>query len=880
MGKREARHSSRAGPIFAFVRLLSSRLRHRWFIPVLALLILVGSSAVVFAQAPSGAVGVYYVGVEDAIAEAINLATPHIVRVDQPELAQVLIINNFLPHEEETLRLFSSQAQRGDVGLVIFCGSQYPQTVGDLRVLLGVSTFGMSRSDRPRAIQLGSEADPLQRAVAWNSAPPIQARTVISNPNLLVPIITTSAQEPILQRIRGREETQVFIVGGWFNTASNAEWQNWPYFRYLVYRLIVEAANAPRVLAFANYPLSPVPHGRLRIGLVGGSIGLTLLVAWGLYRATRYLFLHPGAEDEVHLATTARVSPGDWARAGFHRPLAGFLALATPYLLLLVLLILYRFDTLPRTLVPWGQTLRFWEVTARWFDVVWLLFDFGTGVATVYYFARLRARYFREAFRFFRFYVWWQLLSGVVQVAGITTFATVILPGTALAHLSFYLIAHALIQFPGFFQVFRLFFRAMQRLDYESYLTFLATMGPIALQSTAIVLMRRWGAAHPAIGEALGSVLGLGLGLYLTETLVFIVGVLLYMRMGYSLRALLLPAFDRHVVRRVLSFGGQLTFGAVFIPLALLVQNALLPQLIPTYGEGLPDRTLARYFVAAFDLLALGLYHGLMPAMVEAQAHGYKTLLRYYVGQGLHYGMWISVFLLAGLSAIGGRVVLGIFGTPYAGAAQWLIPLLGWGALQWPAWLANQTLVATGHPAVTSWLTIVEQGLRLGLMVVLVPGQQMMGVVLALVVALVVRVIVAWIIVQRHIGRPRIYIWQTLVAPAGAATSVHYLLRAAVERWWTPTFSFSIILMLAGLLLGLVFYGFLTALFGGWDDGGLAELRRATRISGIGLPLAWLLAMGIRLGAYSPLHGLFPMAVRPLAEEEARALTLGVTHST
>ena len=708
-------------------------------------------------------------GREDAVAEAINLATPYIVRVDQPELAQVLVINNFLPREEETLRLFGSQVQQGDVGLVVFCGSQYTQTVGDLSVLLGVSAFGMSRTDRPRAVQVGSEADPLQRAVAWNSAPQIRARTVISNPNLLLPIIATSSQEPVLQRIRGREEAQVFIVGGWFNTASNAEWQNWPYFRYLVYRLIVEAANAPRVLSFANYPLSPVPQGRLRLGITGGGIGLVLLVAWGLYGAKRYVFLHPGTVDEVRAVSTSRLSQSDWERAGFHRPLAGFFTLATPYLLLFVLLIIYRFDMLPRTLVPWGQTLRFWEITARWFDVVWLLFDFGTGVATVYYFARLRTRYLREAFRFFRFYVWWQLLSGVVQMVVITVFAAVILPGTTLAHLSFYFIAHALIQFPGFFQVFRLFFRAMQRLDYEQYLTFIATMGPIVLQSAAILLLRQWGTDHPVIGEVLGSVLGLGLGLYLTEALVFIVGWLLYKRLGYSLRALWLPVFDRRVVRRVLSFGGQLTFGAVLVPFAVLVQSALLPQMIPNYGEVQSDWTLARCFVAIFDLLAIGLYNGLMPAMVEAHTHGYKTLLRYYIGQGVHYGMWISVFLLAVLSAIGYRVVPGLFGTPHASAVQWLIPLLGWGALQWPMWLANQALVATGHPAATSWLTLVEQGLRLGLMVVLVPGQQMMGLLLALVIALLVRVIVAWFIVQRYVGHLRIYIWQTLVAPAGAA---------------------------------------------------------------------------------------------------------------
>lgn len=846
----------------------------RWFVPVLALLLLIGSSALVFAQTPSGTVGVYYVGLEDAIAEAINVANPYVVRVDQPELAQVLVINNFLPREEETLRLFSNQVRQGDVGLVIFCGSQYPQTADDLRVLLGVSTFGLARTDRASDIQTGSEVDALQTAVAWHSAPQIQARTVISNPNLLLPIVTTSAQEPVLQRVRGREEAQTFIVGGWFNATSNAEWQNWPYFRYLVYRLIVEAAHSPRVLPFAGYPRSPVPQGQLRLALIGGGVALVLLVGWLLYRTRRYLFLHPGPENDVLTTPVLRQPENDWERAGFHRPLAGFFTLMTPYLLLFIFLVIYRFDTLPRTLVPWRQTLSFWQSTARWFDVVWLLFDFGTGAAVVYYCARLRSRYFRESLQYFRFYVWWQVLSGVVQLVSITLFATLVLPGTNLAYLSYYLVIHALIQFPGFFQVFRHFFRAMQRFDYDQILALLATFGPVAIQSAVVVWMRRWGAENPGAGEALGSVLGLGLGIYVSEVLVFFTGLLLYKRLGFSLRALLLPAFDRRVVRRVLNFGGRLTFGAVAVPLAVLAQQALLPQLFAGDGATRSEWTLAVYFAAVFDVLGTGLYRNLMPAMVEAHVRGYKTLLRYYVGQGLHYGLWISLFLVAVLSAIGDRVVTGIFGTPHAGAAQWLLPLLGWGTLQWPVWLANQVLIATEHPAATSWLTLVELSLRLGLAVVLVPGQGMMGFVLALVVALLVRVIASWVIAPRHVGRPRVYIWQTIIAPSGAAVIVYVLLRTIADRWWTPAFAFSLGLLFGGLFLGLAAYGFLTALFGGWDDGGLAELRRAMRISGVGLPLAWLLTVAVRLGAYSPLHGIFPMAIRPLAEDEARALTL------
>jgi O-antigen/teichoic acid export membrane protein len=307
----------------------------------------------------------------------------------------------------------------------------------------------------------------------------------------------------------------------------------------------------------------------------------------------------------------------------------------------------------------------------------------------------------------------------------------------------------------------------------------------------------------------------------------------------------------------------------------VLVQTALIPQWIPDYSAVSAEWTLAVLFAGAYDILGLGLYNGLMPSLAEAYLHKYQTLLRFYISQGLHYGMWFSLFLLAVLSAVGERVVQGIFGLAYAGAVPWIVPVLGWGAIQWPVWTANQVLIAMKRPAVTSWLTIGEQGLRLGLMVVLAPALGLRGLLVAFTVAGVVRAVVAWLVIQRSIGRPRVYVWRTLIAPAGAAWVIQNLLRIVGERWWTPTFSASLTLALVALLPTLALYGFLTALFGGWDDGSLDELWRAMRISGVGLPLAWLLTMAVRLGAFSPLHGRFPMGLRSLAEDEARALTVG-----
>ena len=541
----------------------------------------------------------------------------------------------------------------------------------------------------------------------------------------------------------------------------------------------------------------------------------------------------------------------------------------------------YQGDLLPRELIPWTQTLSTWEIVGLGLSVLGLLLDMGTGVAAVYYFATLRIRHPQEAFRYFQYYVWWQVLSGAVQFGLTALVATLILPGTAQAHLAFFLIAHALIQLPGFFQCVKFFFRAVQRLDYEQYLVLALLGGTILIQSWSVRLLRRWGAAQPALGESMGGMLGLGLGVCLAELLVFLISLGLYKRLGYALRALLLPTFDRHIAGRMASFGGRLAFGAAFVPLGAVVQTVLLPRLIPTYSTLHNSWTLAVAFAAAYDILSTGLYNGLLPAITEAHIQGYARLLRYYISQSVHYGLWFSLFLFTALYAVGDRVILGTMGASGVEVVHWLLPILLWGSFQWLAWSANQILIALGRPAIVSWLTIAEQVVRVGLLVVLAPPYGMVGLPIAFAGALMVRGLAGWWFVGRATGRTHVYVWQTFVAPIGAAVVLYGLLGIASEWMWptisAPTVSASVALLLVGLTAGLAVYGFLTALLGGWDDGGIAELARATRLSGLGWPLAWLLTAAVRLGAQlSPLHGRFPATLREFAEEEARAATLGM----
>lgn len=835
-------------------------------------------AGVVLAQSPYADVNYYYIGPGSGpVVMALERAAPYLRRVATLDTAHVLIL------DQATVPVSLTQQVRTRIleeklGLVLFCGPSFPHQAADLYPLLDVMTFDVQVLSDTQSLKLGPVGDTpdvLQKAIAWSAAPQVRARTEINNPNLLSPLVVTEGYGPVVQRLRGRVGTQVFFVGLWLHDAGNAQWLSWPYFDYLIYRLVAEAGQAAHLYRYADYPLSPVPKAPVRLGIALLGTLILILGGAGYLLARRYAYLHPEAmRARIRYMPGQQVGQG-WEEVGFHRPLAGFIYITSLGLVLLLPLLAFKVYVLPHTLVPWPQVVGFWELTVRWFEVFWLVFDLGTGIAAVRYFSTLRVSNPREGFEYFQFYIWWQFFSGTVQVALIAWLAATYFPDTALAHMGYYFIAHAIIQFPGFLRVFGLFFRATQRLDYEQGLTLVATLGPLVFQSVAVLALRRWGAGLPGIGEPIGAVLGLGVGLYLTEWSIFLIGLGLYKQLGYSLKPLFLPFFDGQIARRALSFGARLTFGALTVPLGHFAQTALIATFLINYGEVNANWAIAFVFTSAYGMLYTGLYDGLMPAMAQAYAQGYMTLVRYYIAQAFRYGMWFSVFILASLGAVADRVIVGALGEQYTRAAQLAIPLLIWGALQWPAWAADRTLEAVGRPALRSWLTLGEQVVRLGLMVVLARPLQIWGLLVAYLVALPLKSIVAWLVIMRKVTRARLYLWQTFAAPLLAGALLYAFLRALGSWFWEPTLASSAWLLVVALIPTFPLYGFLTAIAGGWDRGTLAELCRTVAMSGPAYPFAWLLYQGVRFGArLSPLHGRYPLAIRPLAEEEARALTL------
>jgi O-antigen/teichoic acid export membrane protein len=876
---------------------MSHRLAQSLILLVAAALLLTTAPAAL-AQAPP--ITVYYTATAGAVDRALDLA-PSVGRTAEPAAADVIVVNGMDPGNAPLERI--AQAVRSGAGLVLIAGRELSDaamadllgqpiattTASDAQTLQSIAApAGGSALDHLREQAGGGaeQADALVEQVNWRSAPQIRERSVFATGDWDVLVQTFETGEPVLVDMNvgvGR----AYLLSAWIADGVNPQLQEWPYFNYLVYNLATRAAGQQPV-GYADYPAAPVPHRTARLVLaviVALMLGTTVFL---FLAARRHSLRHPEALDHLVAATRALRDEGDmiWEDVGFHRPLAGFLVLLAMGLILFIPFMIYTTVLLPRFLLPSAQALGAWSLIVNFFNTFWILFDMGTSVAFVKYFSELRVDRPREGIKFIQLYVWWQAITGTVQLGLVALLAAYIVPRTGYAYLTWFVVLHALIQFPGFLRMFQYVFRAFQRLDYDQILNVLAQpaaggTGPgniglilIILQALTVLAARQVFASNAVFGTALGGGFGLGIGLYLTELSIFAVGLLLYRRLGYNARVLFMAHFDRQTISQALRFGSMITLGGVLGAVGWSIQVLLMERFLLNYTEIQGNWNVAFGLIVAFSAAA-ALYQGLMPGISEAYSHGRDALTRYYVAQGFKYGGWFSLFIGGALLGVSDRFILGSLGEEWVRAAQIVSILIVWGVLQFPAWFSDQLQQGAGKPALQALMLFFEQTLRVILMFVLLQRFQIWGLIAAYLIALPAKDVVAWLVNARLIVRPQIYWWQTLAAPLLAAAVNYVTLRTIGNLIWQADLVTSLLLFFVAILPSLPWYCFWNGFFGGWDNRGLAVLRQAVRISNIGRPIAALIYESSALGArLSPLHGRFPITLYAQAHQEARELTL------
>ena len=837
-------------------------MRRLILLPLFLVFLLIPVSTV---SASSG-ISVYYYGDPDStVLQSLELAD--FILVDDPNQADVILLNGYIPDPDLIASL-----KNDAVGLVLIMGENVQQEA--VETVLGIP-ITLEFQDYPVSLLEIKTDDPLTTEIIWNGAPQVRDRFSTKSPlSSIQPIVTTyETGEWILWQVKHNFFVSNLILE---STEINPQIQEWAYYNYLIYHLIEHAAGETP-LSFADYPGSPVPHSPDRNALFT-VLGLMITTTFGIFVwVRRYSIKHPEALEHITVKPPnvgAKEETNEWEEVGFHRALSGFLVALTIGLVLFIPLIIYQNLILPVYILPSAQALGIWGRVVQFFSFAWLFFDMGTSVAFIKYLSEYRVDDPKKGIQYGQVFIWWQALSGAVQVALVVAIASTLAPKSAYALYAWSVIIHAFIQVPGFFQVMRHALNGFQRQDYARYLDMgLSLVFPMIVQPIFVGLAYAWGKAHPQFGGAMGGLLGLGIAAYAAELLTFILGFWLYRKVGYNPKILFMAHFDWEVVKTSFKFGVFEMLGSMAWAMGQASEIWITQARLINYAEIWGNWGLAQNFVFAFNVTQT-LNDGAMPAISEAISHGKKVLSQYYSVMLYKWNGMVSFFLGAVLLAVADRFILGASGPDFVRAARYVVPLTIWGTFQYPSWVGDNVQLGSNRPNIKSVMIFSEQLIRVILALVLVARFQINGLIIAYFIGLFAKGIAAYFVNNKYCYPQRFFTWQSIIAPLITACIHYSLLRWITGFIWHGDEISSIVIFLIGILPSFPVYMFIYGLCGGWDIDTLEELQNAVALTGFAKPLVWVIWKATDLGAkLSPFHNRFPITIRPAAMLEAKELT-------
>ena len=645
-------------------------------------------------------VNVFYAGEDGGVKTALDLAEQAgtVTLVNDMAQAQTLVLNGVIPTGAAEL------AQAG-TGVVLILGNGV--TNEQASTLLGQSVTLTPAEDAISLVDAKGVDDPLLTEIIWNSAPQIRERFTINGINAQTLVSGYVDSEKVLMQT----PEQIYVLTAALNGEANPQIQEWGYFNYLIYHLVERAAGGTP-MSFADYPASPVPHAADR-SVLFLFLAAELLFFFGAFIfIRRYSLRHPEALDSL-LADKAKFEVQEentnWEKAGFHRPLSGLLVGMGLGLILFIPLIIYQNLILPQFILPSAQAMGNWGRVTQLFGLTWAIWDVGTSVASMKFLSQYRVSDPQRGFKYMQVYVWWQALSGAVQVALVVAFVSTGLVHTPYALFAWSIVVHAMIQIPGFYGVFRGTLNGLQRNDYARYIDVAwAIVLPVVMQLALVPIFYAWGKAHPAVGPAMGGVLGMGAAAYGVELGCFLLGMWLYKRIGYKASILFMAHFDWDIIKETFRFGFFEMLGGMMVAGGAALEIWVTQKGLVNYAETWGNWVLAGNFLLAFTI-STNLFDGVMPAISEALSSGYKMLSQYYSVQSYKWGAIASAAVAAILLVVAPRFIIGSSGTEFQRAALLAIPLTIFGSIQFLGWLGDAIFLGANRPVYRAAMIFGEQ---------------------------------------------------------------------------------------------------------------------------------------------------------------------------
>jgi hypothetical protein len=503
---------------------------------------------------------------------------------------------------------------------------------------------------------------------------------------------------------------------------------------------------------------------------------------------------------------------------------------------------------------PFPESLGYKTAATAMFGLFFQVWDLGTANVVNRYLGENSVKNPQKMILVIQYFIWYQSITGLLQVTWISIYALYFVPATQLAYAVWIMVIFSTVQYPGYLWIFKDILGSLQQFHRTNVLNFLT--GDIIQRfiEIAFVLLGRWyGQNNPAVGEIMGIAVGSVIGTYVDDFLSMVVCAYFFKRAlrQYNIQvgACFRHDFDRKLVKEILVFGLKTGIPHLFWPAVTLYATFLWITLVPQYTTFI---TIAG-FAGSFGSL-VGTNLDLGGAISESFLNDKKQLARYYIYAdivafvGLQYYLVGSVFILP-------KMVRELQ-QPYNNVSEAIITQTNNPNISFWMHLLEDVLALLGWFVFIFWLQLPQ---RYGMIAIawLIPCGEMP--------AICTKVIINYILINKRILKLKFTLWQTFGAPALASGCVLAIAAIYYNVAYLPIRAAAgpLVAVMSIALLGIIVVPFfiytpLTAIFGGWDDASIQFFQVAARISGpsrfIAVPMAKVLAWAAR---HSPLHNRF-----------------------
>jgi hypothetical protein len=584
-----------------------------------------------------------------------------------------------------------------------------------------------------------------------------------------------------------------------------------------------------------------------------------------------------------------------WEEVGFQRPLGGMM-FNFSITLLTSLFGLVTVGIITRLLYPFPEQKGYFDVASALFAIVYQFFDVGTAFGISRFIAEYRVKDTNKMLEYIRFFVWYQMFTGIIQVLGLSIIILYILRYNEFAYLSWIFLIICQKQWPGMLGTWKSCIDGLQHYDKSNILGFInGTVFQTLTNVIFILIFRYWGAQNPVYGELFGATIGMAIGGYVDDFFAMWLSAYYFDKImkpyGITFRETWRFEIGKDVIRNCLWFGLQVSI----VP---IINTATGTWMMLMYLDALPQYTtwkvLAGFAAGIAGIVGVGDF-ALTSALAESYSNGKRKLSEFYVSYSFKWAGFFNMLFLEILLGYLPLVVYFVHNLPdlenYAPATIFIVPLLLQKVTGMFVDPPNSILTGTLHIGFYTFVRVFEEVLQVffvwlflyGLRIPEVYGVQGVVFVIALehFFPRMIKMVMCWIYIHKKVLRVRIFVMPTFVIPIVSGLPILF-----VSSLWNAYFVYPLIdaiglipAAVVVVLSGVFFIPFfiylpLTGLLGGWDDFQIAIFRKAVQLSGPSkiffVPFFKSIMFGVAISKKIGLHNRFRIpwedAQREIAE--------------